>query len=282
MIRELMITSAVLATGLASVASAQTNMKIVREAIPEQRSVIIANSAEDIALREEIRKIRAYNAYVNSQVGVSAAENVYEAVPATPKTNVKIELFETPAPISSIISTSGTHISYVSSEGAVREVIPVTTITRHSLSGEHRILEGETLYGLARANCITVVDIQKQNDMRDTHIQLGQMLKMPSNQCVVETIAVSTETAEVKAPVTQVTRQSEAQTEHVRKVMPVPTGVNVADTHNYAVLPKDTLYSIGRQYCLKAVDLAAHNGIVTGAAIQPGQILRVPPTACVK
>lgn len=255
---------------------AQTETTVVREAVPEQRSVIVANSAEDMALREEIRKIRAYNAYVNSQIGISADQTVYEAVPVKAKSGMKIELFEIPT----------TEISYVSNAGTVRKTVAVTTLHTDGMdmsTASHRVVQGETLYGLARANCISVSDIQNKNGFKDSGIQLGQVIALPASQCEASMIAVTAETAPVEMPeVKQITRQSRTQTEYVRKVMPVPTSIAIDTTHNYAVLPKDTLYSIGRQYCVKAKDLAAHNGIETGKAIQPGQILRVPPTACVK
>ncbi|MBL4871061.1 MAG: LysM peptidoglycan-binding domain-containing protein [Robiginitomaculum sp.] len=243
-------------------AMAQTTT-IVNEAIPSQRQIIIANSAEDIALQEEIRKIRAYNAYVDAQVGVSGIEEVIE--PAPQKLPSKIELFvNAPAEIP---TENRLLITYQNAGKIPTLIVPVVTLVdRQDLNndaGIHVIAEGDTLYQFSRKRCISVADIQNLNNLTDANIRLGQKLSLPASQC--ELIATS---SIVK------------QKDYVRVVMPVPSSVEI--TRNYAVLPSDSLYSIGRQYCVSAEEMAAHNGIALTKAIHPGQILELPASACVK
>lgn len=257
MFGKTMISGAVISLVVGLPVAAQTET-VVREAIPAQRQVIIANSPQDIALQEEIRKIRAYNAYVDSQIGLSSTEEVVEVVePVNTGSNAKIELFETPT----------TNLTYTDVSGESVSVTPVVTIIERKplvgRGGIHTIKQGDTLYRFARNRCITVNDIQSLNDLESTSIRLGQKISLPASTCkVIEASAIT------------------AQKENIRVVMPVPTGAEI--TRNYAVLPKDSLYSIGRQYCLSATDLASHNGISTTKAIQPGQILRLPDAACIK
>ena len=255
MFRKILLSSAVLGA-LSMPALAQTS--IVREAVPSQSTAILANSPQDIALQEEIRKIRAYNAYVDSQVGISdGGIAVVTAAPASPFAGRKIELFETQSP--------STQITYATTSGRRVSVTPATTtVKRQPIAGSstHRIAEGDTLYSLARANCTAVKDIQNQNGMLGNNIQLGQIIKITS-QCGA------------------VTTQAKATSAYVPKVTPVPTSIKVR-ANNYAVLPKDSLYSIGRRYCISAGELATFNGINTKSTIQPGQILRLPSTACTK
>ena len=254
MLNKMLLSGAVLSLLGVQPAIAQTET-VIREAIPSQRQVIVANSPQDLALQEEIRKIRAYNAYVDSQIGVSDTIEVYEPVPIS--SNTKIKLFETPV----------TEATYVSSPIVSSPVMPVVTIIeRKPLVGRariHTIAEGDTLYGFAAKRCVTVSDIQDLNGFEDTNIRLGHKISLPASACNVITASTVT-TKKV----------------YTRVVMPLPTSAVI--NRNYAVLPKDSLYSIGRQYCLTADDLAGHNGILTTKAIQPGQILSLPETACIK
>ena len=256
MFRKVLLSSAVLGA-LSTPAWAQTS--IVREVVPAQSTAIMANSPQDIALQEEIRKIRAYNAYVDSQVGVSdGGIAIVTAAPASPFAGRTIELFETAAP--------STQVTYATTSGRTVSVTPaITTVTRQPITiinTTHRIAEGDTLYSLARANCVDVTDIQNQNGMSGNNIRLGQIINITS-QCGA------------------VTTPAKATTAYVRKVTPVPTSIKVR-ANNYAVLPKDSLYSIGRRYCVSASELATFNGINTKTAIQPGQILRLPASSCQK
>lgn len=250
MFGKILLSGSVLSLMVVLPAAAQTDT-VIREVVPIQRQVIVANSPQDIALQEEIRKIRAYNAYVDSQIGVSGTIEVIE--PVNTYSNAKIELFETP------VATNTTY--------ANASITPIVTIIERKplvgRAGLHTIEEGDTLYRFARNRCVTVDDIQDLNNLEDANIRLGQKISLPASTCNV--ITASTVTAEK---------------EYTRVVMPLPTSAET--TRNYAVLPKDSLYSIGRQYCLSADDLASHNGITTTKAIQPGQILRLPETACIK
>lgn len=242
----------------ATTAFAQTNSTtVVREAVPVMSKPIIANSPEDLALQEEIRKIRAYNAYVDSQVGVMGASTT-TSVSSTPApvitrpTATKIELFE---PASTNVAMAP--VSTAASGTTIIERQPVTGAT-----SIYRIAEGDTLYSLSKKNCISVESIQAQNQLPSTNIQVGQVLTVPASQCnaIVPT----------------------ARTSFVGNVAPMPANVQTGAASSYAVLPKDSLYSIGKRYCLNANELAVANGISTTAIIQPGQILQLPNKACVK
>ncbi|PHR58232.1 MAG: hypothetical protein COA43_10730 [Robiginitomaculum sp.] len=267
MARGLMIGVAVLAFCSTTPSLAQTSgLKVVREAAPVQKTVIIANSAQDIALQEEIRRIRAYNAYVDKQVGISEATSVGPNVRPqnVHPTTTKIELFAKPETQTTAV------VNNVSTQQAVPAVSVVDNTSQRTMTGQaHVIVSGDTLYSLARTNCIAVTDIQSVNDLSGANIRLGQSITIPSSQCASRTII---------AAVPEV----DANKLYVRRVMPVPTSIDIPKNNNYAVLPKDTLYSIGKQYCLTAKEIASFNGFNIEKAIKPGQILRVPSSSCFK
>lgn len=290
--RRILITSTAIAllsaqtSVLAFAQNNQGNITVIREAIPTQSQVIIANSPQDIALQEEIRRIRAYNAQVNSQIGISdtysygasipapvTASTYATIIPATAPTvntavnkyeGAKIELFAAPS----------TNITYASTPA---QQIPTTLATRRTVATYtqiHRVIKGDTLYNLAKRNCVSVVDIKNSNALNGANISIGQVLAMPASQCGVASALTS-----VSIPAAT-PAQTRSEFGVVRQVMPIQTGIKVRSGNAYAVLPKDSLYSIGRRYCVKADALAGFNGIDTATPIQPGQILRIPAGAC--
>ncbi|NNC36566.1 MAG: LysM peptidoglycan-binding domain-containing protein [Acidimicrobiales bacterium] len=264
-----MVIKALLTTGLFAVTAtapvfAQTHTTTtVREAVPAQSQTIVANSKEDLALQEEIRRIRAYNAKIDAQVGISGAQTIgttktvaapYVAPATNTYSGAKIELFEpTTAPSSTVAATT----------------TPTTTIIeRQPVAGAtsiYTVAEGDTLYNLSKRNCIAVADIQNQNGLADNNIRLGQVLTIPASQCGMSETVSSVGT--------------------VRTVIPAPTNrtINAGIVANsYAVLPKDSFYSIGRRYCVSASEIASANGLATSTIIKPGQVLQLPANACVK
>lgn len=246
--KTLLITSSIALFGLAQTTFAQSATTIINEAVPAEKHVIVANSPEDLALQEEIRKIRAYNAYVDSHVGVSDGP-----VEVNPYQGAKIELYAPTKPA-----------TFVTAPARSVAITPTTTIIkRQPIAGStaiHSVVEGDTLYSLAKSNCLSVGEIQAMNGLKTTSIRLGQVLTIPASQCAVA---------------------GQSKAGYVKRVMPVPINVNV-NANNYAVLPKDTLYSIGRQYCVTPKAIAGENGIPVNEAIHPGQILRLPSNACIK
>ncbi len=270
MIRRILTSTTVLPAMLALSfgAFAQTNTtNIVREALPEQHQPIIANSPQDLALQAEIRKIRAYNAQEAARIGIS---DTHRQIPPPAKSyqGRKIELFATP-----------TTITYTTASGRRVAVVPTTITERKPAVGYtriHRVVAGDTLYSLATRNCISVANIKNHNSLTGSNIQLGQVLTLPPSKCGAKTVSAISQTR--PDTITDTITESGI----VRRVMPIQTGISVRPGDIYAVLPKDTLYSIGRRYCVKVDALAQFNGLDSKIAIQPGQRLRLPGNACLK
>ena len=263
MVIRALLTTGLLAATVSAPAFAQTQTSTtIREAVPTQSQVIIANSKEDLALQEEIRRIRAYNAQVDSRVGISATETIatsttvnkpFIAPVANTNAPAKIEMYA-PAPTAVAIAPTRT---------------PTTTIIeRQPVAGAtsiYTVAEGDTLYNLSKRNCIDVASLQNQNGLTNSNIRLGQVLTIPASQCQTSSTVASAGTVRTVIPA------------------PAPNTINAGVvTNNYAVLPKDSFYSIGRRYCVSAAELASANGLSTSTIIKPGQVLNLPANACQK
>ncbi len=227
---------------------------LISTAILSAISVPALAQNNDAALKEEIRKISAYNA----QTASSAHQDA------------KIKLLAEPT----------TELTYGNTPIHQKPVSAITPRSPATYTRIHRVVENDTLYNLAKRNCIAVVDIQKHNAMNNNNIRIGQTLSLPASKCNSTSPATLIPTQSTSRVTTGAMIKTQPETGVVRKVMPIKTGVKIRTNNAYAVLPKDSLYSIGRRYCVSAGELAAFNKIETATAIQPGQILRLPQKAC--
>ena len=144
---------------------------------------------------------------------------------------------------------------------------PQTTTT--TTAKTHTVAKGDTLYNISKRYAVTIDALQSANGLYGNTIGLGQVLTIPSATTVI------TENTYV-APLTMVSTTSSRPVTLVRNVEPIPGQSNGV----YAVLPKDTLYSISRRACVKVADLISTNGISNPNALQPGQRLTMPAGHC--
>lgn len=214
-------------------------------------------SAEEYnALLEEADRIRAYQvsndqySYGNSQVFTQP-----EPAPVAAG-SYEIELFA-----SDPVALEDTVV--------YAETTPITSFSQPAVTTAHTVIKGDTLYNISKRYAVTVDAIQAVNGLYGNTIGLGQVLTIPSSTTVIN------ESSYV-APLTMASTTSPAPVTLVRNVEPIPgqsSGV-------YAVLPKDTLYSISRRACVNVADLMSTNGISNPNTLQPGQRLTMPAGHC--
>lgn len=126
----------------------------------------------------------------------------------------------------------------------------------------HRIVKGDTIYNLSKRYNVSMNDIRSANFIYGDDIALGEVLSIPVSQ--------PTYSAPYQDQVSQPYVYQEPQVRNVG-----------ADTGRvYAVLPKDTLYSISRTTCTDVKDLIAVNGITAPDSLKPGQRLNLPSNHC--
>lgn len=282
MAKKLLLISALIAPAFLPLgAEAQTT--VVREPVPSQAQVIIANSPADHALQAEIRRIEAYNAQVNQRVGIT--NDPMTTLPAVENTttvfatNQNNDVAQIPMGTASVSYRNAPirvyqpqNQGYASTNyGQSGYQAPVTTTYSNSDTGyqttrTYRVAQGDTLYALAQQNCIAVNEIKTANGLTGSNIHLGQVLSLPASQCTTKRVVVRGGSSVA-----------------FRRVLPVQTSSETgASARSYAVLPKDTLFSIGQRYCISAGELAVYNGLSSRTTIQPGQILEIPASGCVK
>ncbi len=154
------------------------------------------------------------------------------------------------------------------------EAAPTTVTTAPTIATTqmmHTVAKGDTLYNISKRYGTTVAAIQDANGLYSTNIGLGQNLKIPATAIPQQSLNTTmTQPIFASSPVQDgfVTR---------RVVQPVSVS---GTSQSYAVLPKDTLYSISRRSCVAVADLISTNNLSNPNALKPGQMLTLPSGHC--
>lgn len=139
------------------------------------------------------------------------------------------------------------------------------TIKTDVSTKEIKVVAGDTLYKLARANDTTVEELAKLNNLSAPYnLSVGQTLR----------VAVKTESVVDKPLVVPPRKVAAAVPAHVKAA--APTKVAVKEVR---VAAGDTLYSMSRKYSIPVNDLAVMNNLSAPFTLSVGQTLRVPDLA---
>lgn len=188
---------------------------------------------------------------------------------AAPVTAGTTTTYAAPTAAGTSIAVSTPNITYAT---------PVTTY-QTTAPTSHYVVKGDTLYNIAQRNNVSVTALKLANSLTNNAIALGQTLTIPGGQRIVnvqtQTFTAPVTTMSSPTTVTQPVTSGSRPT-LVRNIEPLPTG------DNYAVLPKDTLYSISRRACVSVSDIQAVNGNLNPETLQPGQRLALPGGHCMR
>lgn len=142
----------------------------------------------------------------------------------------------------------------------------------------HTVSKGDTLYNISKRYDTSIAAIQSENGLSGTALSIGQRIRIPG--VIVESINTVSRPIFASAPVRDgyVTRRIVEPA----PIVGAPSVEFVGATETvYAVLPKDTLYSISRRTCVGVKDIITRNNISNPNALTPGQRITLPIGHCV-
>lgn len=123
----------------------------------------------------------------------------------------------------------------------VSYISPTTTSTPSTIN--HTVKMGETAYSIATAYQTTVEEIYRLNPDSKTKINVGQILRVPSN----------------------ITTTPQA-----------PTNYNYGVSHKHIILAKETLFSVSKQYNITVAELLKANPGLSEASFSIGKEINIP------
>jgi peptidoglycan endopeptidase LytF len=129
--------------------------------------------------------------------------------------------------------------------------------------GYHIVLQGDTLYKLARHYGYSVADIALWNGLQQPYpsLSLGQRLRISPPSAGEPIVS--------RPPTTPTSPQPD--------IMPFYTPEGDSDSGYHIVAGGDTLYSLSKRYNQKVADIALWNGLQQPYSLSLGQKLRVSP-----
>lgn len=220
--------------------------------------------AQNEAFQEEVRRVRNYQSVNGANTTLpDYIENDKTAYGSSYETGT---YSTSNAPAAS--STGLYELELYTPQSQPAQSIAATP--QNQANAVHNVAKGDTLYNISKRYNVTVGAIQDINGLSGTNLSLGQSLRIPSTNVRAEYTSQA-QPIFVSTPVRDgaVTR---------RIVNPIATSSRPVST--YAVLKKDTLYSIAKRSCVSVNDLASQNGISDPSDLQLGQQLKLPLGHC--
>ena len=136
---------------------------------------------------------------------------------------------------------------------------------------EHEVLAKETLYGIAREYGITVKELNEANPTLETSgLRIGQKIAIPVN-------ATSTEIAVVPQ-----SKKSSQKASIAVEPQVTETANLTSETFTREVLPKETKYSITKQYGITIKEFDKANPALGVKSLRVGQKINIPASASLK
>ena len=130
-------------------------------------------------------------------------------------------------------------------------------------ASQHTVVGGDTLFNIARRYNVSVADLKTYNNLADSTVKLGQVIRVKPNPLASNTMLAEA----VPAP--------SAQDEALAKVSTSTATATGAVPAEYVVQRGDTLYSIARRFGVNHADIQRWNDANQLTRLQPGQRVRI-------
>jgi len=190
-----------------------------------------------------------------------------------------------------VISQKGVAVArqtvVVNKEPEVAKTIPVLPQTtgdnkNSSTYVTHEVLAKESFYSIAKQYKITIADLQKANpELGNKSLKVGQKITVPVKAEANSNLVVDKVTEKKEVAPQTVVAEKEPEVAKTIPVLPQTTedSKNSLINLTHEVLPKESLYSIAKQYGITLSDLKKANSELGNKSLKVGQKITVPVKA---
>jgi LysM repeat protein len=254
---------------------------------------VVANNPQ---LQEEARRVRAYQTYGQNPSYPAQPQPYSYATQSQVAPQTQPYAYGTPGQsVTQPIPLRDIDLYQPSINTQAAQTIHSSAVGYKQSLSTHPVVKGDTLYNISKRYNVSINEIKSANGLTTNTIRLGQSLILPGqtqsisyNDTAYGNPTYSNpaySTATVGSSVQSYAGQSDtynyaapapSYTAPKSQIRRVDTSTNLI----YAVLPKDTLYSIGRLSCTTANDIALTNNLTINEPLQPGQQLIIPKGHC--
>jgi len=174
-------------------------------------------------------------------------------------------------------------VSVFTLSAAAHAATPVDSVGVENLDGKkvilHKLDPKDNYYSIGRRYGVSPKIIQQFNN--NASLQIGHIIKVPTQRSIVETTAPPAQQAQTKPAVQQPSvQQQPAAQQAVNKPTEQKTAQDVANSNvsgitiqQYKVAAGETLYSIAKRFGTTVEDITTLNKLTS--SIHPGQVLQV-------
>jgi LysM repeat protein len=190
---------------------------------------------------------------------------------AAPKVRVAHDVDERAPAIEQRVDDHERRIGYLETVAGRPTPLAPTPSSRHRdatvPTDGYRVRSGDTVNGIAKRFGVSVQSLMAANRLSaKSKLQPGQVLRVPS-----------TEPAATSRTPGSVNRYG-----HNEKNDAARTATPAKPETRHKVKKGDTVYSVARQYGISENELMRLNAIRDASRLQPGMVLRVPPSAAIR
>lgn len=143
----------------------------------------------------------------------------------------------------------------------------------------HEVLPKESWYSISRKYGVTVAVLQKANpSVEKSSLKVGQKISVPSKAGAVfeQPKEIVADNKEIQAEKISTKIQQPKQIDVPSNPVPLANNVHSASTISRVVLPKESLFSIAKQYGITVAEIQKANPEIGTKSLKAGQKISIP------
>lgn len=250
--------------------------------------VQLGESIRMVSRKYKVDPTEIYKLNKDAVNGIS--EGMILKIPIPKKDGISQVEVKTNAPTQEIVKTNTEKVKVKEDEPIAvipekKKVEAVVAIVKRTSETTHTVAAKETLYSISKKYNVGVEEIKVRNPELNDGLKVGQTIKIPSsnglvsnesaNDKTVTPIKVIAKTEKPKVEAVKNETKENVEVKETPKVEVAKTEIK-SSSNKHKVEPKETLYSISRDYKVNVEDIKNLNEAVLKDGLKIGQMIQIP------